>query len=293
MASSQSCSDSTVAKKKSGRRYCCVKDCYSREGPPGLKLYSFPSKPWEKTRRQKWIVAVRRVKWKQRHSMSTPAGALSFVATVSSAVPVPVSTNSSEAAEASNTNFLATADISTLSDQLQEGSSNLELLSAVATELKIAATSVGTQTEDPSVSRKNFSVFVCLVNESGASTQVTPLESFDSSIQHKPEVSSRHCGPDHRTSYFSGYDSVTKSTNALQDLCSVSTTVFAMLLSMLPASSERKCDVTSENRLLLFLMKLKLGITYSSLPVLFTVSETSASRHFKSVLKTLAVATTK
>lgn len=147
-----------------------------------------------------------------------------------------------------------------------------------------------TQTEERSVSSKNFSVFMCFISESGTSTQVTHLETCDNSVQHKPEVSSRHSGSDHRTSYFSGYDSIAKSANALQDLCSVSKEVFAMLLSMLPPS-ERKCDVTAENRLLLFLLKLKLGISYSSLAILFSVSETSASRHFKSVLKTLAVAT--
>ncbi|KAH6920261.1 hypothetical protein HPB50_028751 [Hyalomma asiaticum] len=60
MASSEPCGRTHV-KKKSGRRYCSVKDCHSREGTPGVRLYSFPSKPWEKSRRQKWIIAVRRV----------------------------------------------------------------------------------------------------------------------------------------------------------------------------------------------------------------------------------------
>ncbi|XP_054923341.1 uncharacterized protein [Dermacentor andersoni] len=107
--------------------------------------------------------------------MSTPAAAASFVTTASSAVPGPAPANSFEAAEASNTNFLATADMSASSDQLYEGISSLELLSVVATELKIAATSMGTQTEDTSVASKSFSVIVYLVNESGASTQVTLL----------------------------------------------------------------------------------------------------------------------
>lgn len=63
MASSEPCcrTPAKAVKKKSGRRYCCVKDCHSREGTPGVRLYSFLSKPWEKSRRQKWIIAVRRV----------------------------------------------------------------------------------------------------------------------------------------------------------------------------------------------------------------------------------------
>lgn len=129
--------------------------------------------------------------------------------------------------------------------------------------------------------RQDVLCFLVPRHDMGASTQVTHLDSHDSSVQHKREVSSRQYGPNHRTSYFSGFDGVAKSANALQDLCNVNTTVFALLLSMLPLSTERKCDVTFENRLLLFLMKLKLGISYSSLAVLFSASVTSASRHFK------------
>ncbi|XP_037515184.1 uncharacterized protein LOC119391584 [Rhipicephalus sanguineus] len=47
--------------KANKRRYCCVKDCHSREGQPGIRLFRFPGQPWEKERRRKWIVAVRRV----------------------------------------------------------------------------------------------------------------------------------------------------------------------------------------------------------------------------------------
>ncbi|XP_049511411.1 uncharacterized protein LOC119463981 [Dermacentor silvarum] len=226
-------------------------------------------------------------RWKQRHS-----GSSASLATAASAdSPGPASPYTAETG-AIGTSSLATVDLATSTDLLYERSSTegLDLLSTVAAELCTAVKSVETQTEERSVSSKNFSVFMCFISESGTSTQATHLETCDNSVQHKPEVSSRHSGSDHRTSYFSGYDSIAKSANALQDLCSVSKEVFAMLLSMLPPS-ERKCDVTAENKLLLFLLKLKLGISYSSLAILFSVSETSASRHFKSVLKTLAVAT--
>ncbi|KAL3182881.1 hypothetical protein MRX96_006684 [Rhipicephalus microplus] len=48
------------------RRYCCVKDCHNKEGDVGVMMYRFPSRPWEAARRQKWIAAVRRVKWMHR-----------------------------------------------------------------------------------------------------------------------------------------------------------------------------------------------------------------------------------
>ncbi|XP_075722190.1 uncharacterized protein LOC142765313 [Rhipicephalus microplus] len=59
--------------KANKRRYCCVKDCHSREGQPGIRLYRFPGQPWEKERRRKWIVAVRRVKWNRRASAARSA----------------------------------------------------------------------------------------------------------------------------------------------------------------------------------------------------------------------------
>ncbi|XP_049519047.1 uncharacterized protein LOC119440105 isoform X1 [Dermacentor silvarum] len=256
------------------------------ESHPGYVPTIFPT-VYKKRSTSSTAQLARFNRWKQRYSgssasLATPASADS---------PGPASPYTAETG-AIGTSSLATVDLATSTDLLYERSSTegLDLLSTVAAELCTAVKSVETQTEERSVSSKNFSVFMCFISESGTSTQVTHLETCDNSVQHKPEVSSRHSGSDHRTSYFSGYDSIAKSANALQDLCSVSKEVFAMLLSMLPPS-ERKCDVTAENRLLLFLLKLKLGISYSSLAILFSVSETSASRHFKSVLKTLAVAT--
>ena len=49
--------------------------------------------------------------------------------------------------------------------------------------------------------------------------------------------------------------------------------------------------VTRENRLLLFLMKMKLGLPFTVLGSLFLVSKTSASNIFFNVLNTLRAAT--
>ncbi|KAL1466587.1 hypothetical protein MTO96_042624 [Rhipicephalus appendiculatus] len=131
MASSEPCGRIDV-KNKNGRRYCSVKDCHSHEGTPGVKLYSFPSKPWEKSRRQKWITAVRRVKWKQRHSsssapsaaLSSPVGVTSPATTAPAALPGSPSLHTTETAGAIGT------------DLLYERSSTegLDLLSTVAAE---------------------------------------------------------------------------------------------------------------------------------------------------------------
>ncbi|XP_064463425.1 peroxynitrite isomerase THAP4-like [Ornithodoros turicata] len=56
-----------VVKKRPGKKtsqYCCVVGCnnsYRNSKGKDIKFYSFPSKPYEKNRRQRWISAVRRV----------------------------------------------------------------------------------------------------------------------------------------------------------------------------------------------------------------------------------------
>ncbi|KAG0439461.1 hypothetical protein HPB47_016638 [Ixodes persulcatus] len=109
----------------------------------------------------------------------------------------------------------------------------------------------------------------------------------------KPTMSSRQSGPNQRNVYFLGYESVRHSQEVLQDLCNVTAAVFALLLSMLPQSSERSHDTSMPDRLLLFLMKLKLGLSYTSLAALFSIHRTTASRHFRAVLAVLSVATEK
>ncbi|XP_065288973.1 THAP domain-containing protein 11-like [Dermacentor albipictus] len=150
----------------------------------------------------------------------------------------------------------------------------LNVLCAAA-EVHVAARSVETQTSETSSVTTRFSVFICCTEGNNLSTQITHHETRDCEVQHIPNVASKHSGPDHRTSYFAGHESVSRSTSALEDLCNVSQVVFAVLLSVFPVSTESRCDVSKEDRLLLFLMKLRLGISYSSLATLFSISVTS------------------
>ncbi|XP_077512587.1 uncharacterized protein LOC144123674 [Amblyomma americanum] len=138
-----------------------------------------------------------------------------------------------------------------------------------------------------------FSVFLCSARGNEACTQVNHKIVCDAEVQCKPAVVSHQSGRDSRTACFTGYDSVQACAAAMKDLCGVSPDIYALLLSIMPRSAERTCDVPITDRLVLFLMKLKLGITYSSLAVLFCVSRNTVSRHFKSVLKTLSIATQK
>ncbi|XP_075530145.1 uncharacterized protein LOC142563477 [Dermacentor variabilis] len=123
--------------------------------------------------------------------------------------------------------------------------------------------------------------------------QINHAITCDAEVQCQPITSSCHSGPDIRSSYFGGYDSVKSSSAAMRDLCGVSVDVFALLLGIIPNPADRTCDVSLFDRLVMFLMKMKLGISFASLAVLFSVSGRTASRHFHSILRTLSTATQK
>ncbi|XP_077511550.1 uncharacterized protein LOC144121954 [Amblyomma americanum] len=175
-------------------------------------------------------------------------------------------------------------------DPLNQEPSNLEVLCMA---VDAAQKHKSCQTDDIARCSGTFSVFLCSARGNEACTQVNHKIVCDAEVQCKPAVVSRQSGRDSRTACFTGYDSVQACAAAMKDLCGVSPDIYALLLSIMPRSAERTCDVPITDRLVLFLMKLKLGITYSSLAVLFYVSRNTVSCHFKSVLKTLSIATQK
>ncbi|XP_037580019.2 uncharacterized protein LOC119462919 [Dermacentor silvarum] len=149
------------------------------------------------------------------------------------------------------------------------------------------------QTDGDFAASSSFSVLLCSLQGNESCTQVEHKSVCSTAVQCKPPMTSRHSGFDHRTSCFTGYQSVKQCAPAVRDLCGVTLDVFALLMSIMPACAERSCDIPVADRVLMFLMKLKLGISYSSLAVLFSVSRNTVSRHFNSVLRTLRTATQK
>lgn len=74
----------------------------------------------------------------------------------------------------------------------------------------------------------------------------------------------------------------------MKDLTGISLAMFLVLLRIIPKVKEaRLADIRHEDRLLLFLMKLKHELTFSSLGVLFSCHRTTASRAFYKVLDTI------
>jgi len=134
---------------------------------------------------------------------------------------------------------------------------------------------------------KNF-IFSCEFVGSDVCTQATiPNNYFNltSSVQHKS------CGPDSlqvnsclSCNKFHGFDCI-KDESQLKDLTGVTFKVFNLLLSFLSDSNKNLLDIKS--KLLLFLIKIKLGIQFSALSVFFKISRRTASRIFFKLLDVL------
>ncbi|XP_049517103.1 uncharacterized protein LOC119441312 [Dermacentor silvarum] len=165
----------------------------------------------------------------------------------------------------------------------------LELLCAAAASLQVAQEDKACQTDGDFVASSSFSVLLCSVQGNKSCTQVEHKSVCSAAVQCKPPTTSCHSGFDHQTICFTGYQSVKKCAPAVRDLCGVTLDVVALLMSIMPACAECRCDIPVADRVLMFLMKL--GISYSSLAVLFSVSRTTVSHH--SVLRTLRTATQK
>jgi len=153
--------------------------------------------------------------------------------------------------------------------------------------------SVGTQVGFDNCGNNNF-IFSCIHEGNSASTQACIPFSFLNHLNNgsKPTPSDKTCGVDHRESLsceaFHGFESI-KNEKSLKDITGTSFSVFNILLKLMP--NVNRLVVSNENALLIFLMKLKLGLTYSSLAVFFGVHRTTISRIFTDTLLTLSVKT--
>lgn len=68
------------------------------------------------------------------------------------------------------------------------------------------------------------------------------------------------------------------------ELCGVNASVFSMLLSVLSSTAVREVDVPISQKLSIFSMKMKLGVSFASIAVLFGLHRTTVSHIFYFVL---------
>jgi len=146
------------------------------------------------------------------------------------------------------------------------------------------------------VDNNQDSTFHCSFEGNNVSTQASiPLSSNRNLNFTKSKLSDKACGVDSSNSLsclsyeaFHGFESI-KTENELKDLTGTTFPIFNILLKLMPPS--KRFSITKENELLLFLMKLKLGITYSALSVMFGIRRTTVTRIFSDVLTTLSTKT--
>ncbi|XP_077523146.1 uncharacterized protein LOC144133986 isoform X2 [Amblyomma americanum] len=286
-----------AALPKRGPKYCCVVGCRnSAENTKGLdppvKLYRFPGKWYEKERLQAWINAVRRVRWQRRLNQAISSRQLGAG-----------SENPSRSTDDEATMHKPGTSITDCRHQdihmMDLSDAPLEMSAAVASTIStsdlhpsmsvcgtgeshfIAKRDAASQTK-ASVAQGMLTILLSATNGTDASTQVVHTEMSDK-VASTDGNWKKNCG-------FQGFQSLKEKEKALQDLCGVTLQVFCLLLNLLPPPKYRRNTMSNEDRLCLFLAKLRLGITYSTLGVIFSVAPSTASTVFRKTLGILSIA---
>jgi len=107
-------------------------------------------------------------------------------------------------------------------------------------------------------------------------------------LKKKKNVTDIACGPDIsyiHLNHFNGFYSIS-TEQQLKGLTGTTFKLFNLLLSFIPISSNS--SITKENRLLIFLLKMKLCITYSAISAIFNINPTTVTRVFYNILYALA-----
>ncbi|XP_050025007.1 uncharacterized protein [Dermacentor andersoni] len=130
-------------------------------------------------------------------------------------------------------------------------------------------------------------LFLSVTAEGAASTQVCHTNIVEKGVQASASVRSTAIGPNERSCAFLGYNSLIQRKDAFRELCGVSANFFSLLLSVLSPIALREVDVPISQKLSIFLMKVKLGVSFASIAVLFGLHRTTVSRIFYCVLTNL------
>lgn len=169
-------------------------------------------------------------------------------------------------------------------------SSKYDYSESTNTNLFVRQHDIGTQVAFDVSDIKSFS-FECTFEKDNNSVS-TFISSSSNKLLTNTTLADKSCCPTSENiiscfdcQKFHEYESI-KHESSLKDLTGTSFKVFNLLLSMMPESACNS-NLDNNNKLLIFLMKLKLGITFSALSVLFNVHRTTISRTFFDTLTVL------
>ncbi|XP_037507723.2 uncharacterized protein LOC119383563, partial [Rhipicephalus sanguineus] len=150
-----------------------------------------------------------------------------------------------------------------------------------------------TMTEGPNECVMGELIFLSTTSSGNASCYVChrAVSTTDQGTICDIKVSDKCVGPVQKMPFFGGFRALGSNESALQAFTSVSFQVFALFLSILPSSRQRVAELSLQDKLLLFFIKMKHGVPFSFLAALFCIHRSTPSRMFKSVLSNLKTAT--
>ncbi|XP_057333615.1 uncharacterized protein LOC130672865 [Microplitis mediator] len=308
---------------------CCVVDCKNTGRNSNCKFYRFPTASWKLEKRKQWINAVKRKNpdgspWTPRPTdcicsdhfvggkKAEEAASPSYIPTIFPSVykksKINEKTALSRHARFLNRRLAEKEKTPTTSSNASATAENKkiiidnEVLDVTAVSEKVDKSC---QIDFFSTAIEIDKTFVCNryiyshTDKCDAEIQTNiPEATRRKFIFSKPKCSDKQCGTPTKTfvdqstetsvKSFVGFDSIEKNEQ-LMELAGVTLNNFELLLKLLSTST--KFTVAKNNRLFIFLMKIKTGLTFSALSVLFSVHRTTISRIFYSTLQTLSAAT--
>ncbi|KAM3960703.1 uncharacterized protein ACR2FA_005297 [Aphomia sociella] len=296
-----------------GHNCCCVVNCKNNGTNSRCKFYTFPTAAWKLDQRNKWIAAVKRknvdgspwspkphdticsehfIGGKKSDAQASP----SYVPTIFPTVYRKKIGNSQ--ALARYTRLIKRRPIivsdTTLNEIKKEGNELNQTQPLVVNQ--------GCQVNMFSESNLRETTFICnrliYSNHCDAEIQVDIAKTSRIVTTNNSRKKDKSCGTDKKlykhqstetkSQEFVGISSI-KNDQQLLDLAGVSYSDFEFLLTKL---AMKKCSFSTKDGLLIFLMKMKTGLSFSALSVLFGVHRTTISRIHNSILHNLASETT-
>ncbi|KAK0073141.1 hypothetical protein PV325_010211 [Microctonus aethiopoides] len=268
---------------------CCVVNCKNTGTNSQCKFYTFPRAIWKLKRREKWINAVRRKNvdgspWTPKPTdticsdhfiggrKSEEEAKMDYiVSTITSASTKSTSQNNDITMDSMidivtdwNEKVDKDCQVNFLSDSNEVGktfiSNRYMYMNAEKCDAEIQ-TEINDIKDKIITNRKKYEDKTCntlIKNLSAQSTETSEI-------------------------IFLGFKSISKDEQ-LTDLAAVTFNNFKFLLKR---TSTHKCTVAKEDRLLIFLMKIKTGLTFSALSVLFSIHRITVSRIYYTTLQTL------
>ncbi|XP_075535522.1 uncharacterized protein LOC142571118 [Dermacentor variabilis] len=315
-----------------GNTNCCVVGCNSTySNSPGTKFYRFPSRPYEAERRQSWITLVRRQRddgsnWTpaahsricSKHFVGgTKSNEEGHPAYFPSIFPAAYKTSTGpvssdryarkrkrqeqkmeEALQIPSCDSQETGCGTSPEPHISDSPPHSDNLSASACNQSaedVHRVDASTMTEGGSATFSMNFTFISELCDGNASSYISHKEVCSTGLGSScsPGFSDKSTGLACKEPFFAGFRSLQHDENAFHAFTAIDFSLFALLLSILPPAPKKLNELSIEDKILLFLIKLKHGLPFSFLSVLFGIHKTTASRIFKGLLVNIHAATRK